>query len=161
MKVGQVHLVCKALTSQQWIRAGGQLKVVTFWQSLRNLIKIMKLSQNCEILSKFYSSVKIVKICQNFEILLKLWNRVKIVNFCQNCEILSKLWNPVKIVKSCQNCEILSNLWNFLEIMMCEHSVRQYTLIMVCGIVRSSLCAALCLLKQRRLWLVWFGMNWT
>ena len=67
---------------------------------MRNFVIIMKFCQNCEILSKLWSSVKIVKFCQNCEILSKLWNFVNIVKFYQNCEILSKLWNSVKIVKS-------------------------------------------------------------
>ena len=79
MKVGQVHLVCKALSSQQWIRARAA-ESCDILSILRNLIKIMKFSQNCKILPK-------------------LWNSVKIVKFCQNCEILSKLWYSVEIVK--------------------------------------------------------------
>ena len=72
------------------------------------------------------------------------FSAVKIVKFCQNCKILSKLWNSVNFLKFCKKFEILLKLW---------------CLNIVCGIVRSSWYAALCLAKTTRVGMLWYELN--
>ena len=89
------------------------------------------------------------KFGQSYEIYSILWNFVKIVKLCQNCEILSKLWNSIRILKFYKFFEICQN---FVEIMVSEHCVRHYMLIMVCGIVFGKA-------KTTKVGMVWYELN--